>query len=97
MLTKSQTSDITRETIVVSWGKPRRSHYKLNMNSMSLGNPEAGGIGGAFRDSSGNWFLGFMKGVRKATNNRTELWDLLYGLRIAWKITTCLDRLTLTS
>ncbi|KAH0658343.1 hypothetical protein KY289_027091 [Solanum tuberosum] len=68
--------------IAVSWEIPRRYHYKLNMDSSSLGNLEVRGMGGVFSDSSENWVLGFMKGVPKATNNMTELCALLCRLRI---------------
>lgn len=78
LLTNSHTSDMPRKTIMVSWAKPGRNHYKLNMYSSSLGNPEVGGIGRVFRNSKGNWVLGFIKGVPKATNNMTEFGGLLY-------------------
>ncbi|OIT29361.1 hypothetical protein A4A49_65562, partial [Nicotiana attenuata] len=47
------------KTILVKWEPPATNFYKLNIDGSCEGNPGVGGVGGVFRDSRGQWTLGF--------------------------------------
>ncbi|XP_070002723.1 uncharacterized protein [Nicotiana sylvestris] len=60
-----------------------RGHYKLNTDGIAVGNPGKGSVGGVFRNSSGNWVLGFLGSLPDTTNTQAELLAVLKGLQIA--------------
>ncbi|OIS98531.1 putative ribonuclease h protein, partial [Nicotiana attenuata] len=72
-----------KRTILIKWQPPSIGTYKLNIDGSCLGNPGRGGIGGVFRDSNGNWILGFNMGFAYATNIQMEAMSLLQGLKLA--------------
>lgn len=46
-------------------------------------NPEKGGLGGVFRNSNGDWILGYAQALTKVSNVQAELLAIREGLRIA--------------
>ncbi|XP_059294747.1 uncharacterized protein LOC132047768 [Lycium ferocissimum] len=73
---------MARTTITIKWEPPDHTPLKLNTDGACQGNPGVGGIGGVFRDKSGNWVLGYMKGLPHTTNNLAELTAIMQGLRL---------------
>ncbi|XP_075092242.1 uncharacterized protein LOC142172509 [Nicotiana tabacum] len=49
----------------------------------ATGNPGRGGLGGVFRNASGNWILSYMGSIQHTTNTHAELLAILKGLQIA--------------
>lgn len=44
------------------------------------------GCGGVFRDSGGNWLMGFTREIGMCQPNAAELWAIIFGLEIAWNL-----------
>ncbi|GAU35481.1 hypothetical protein TSUD_384360 [Trifolium subterraneum] len=44
------------------------------------------GCGGVVRDSSGEWLKGYARGLGDCNIIMTELWGILEGLRLAWRL-----------
>ncbi|GLT95486.1 hypothetical protein SLE2022_131660 [Rubroshorea leprosula] len=64
------------------WSKPSHPSIKLNTDGSVIGNGKAAG-GGVFRDSNGNWILGFVRRIGSTDSLSTELWALRDGLKLA--------------
>ncbi|OIT21512.1 hypothetical protein A4A49_64036, partial [Nicotiana attenuata] len=71
-----------QKTIWVKCTPPLTNTYKLNTDRVAVGNPEKGGVGGAFRNAGGNWMLGYMRSIQHTTNTQAKLLALLKGLQI---------------
>lgn len=61
----SQNSKLARE---VKWSPPLDNYIKLNMDGSFFGNPGRSGFGGIFRNSIGEWMLGFTASCGVSTN-----------------------------
>ncbi|XP_075079940.1 uncharacterized protein LOC142165243 [Nicotiana tabacum] len=72
-----------KKNIWVKWEPPKNNNYKLNIDGPAAGNPGKGGLGGIFRNASGNWVLGYMGSIQYTTNTQAELLAVLKGLQIA--------------
>lgn len=55
----------------------------LNIDGAALGNPGKGGTREIFKNSSGDWILGYIGSLPHTSNTHVELITLLQGLRIA--------------
>ncbi|XP_019251153.1 PREDICTED: uncharacterized protein LOC109230076 [Nicotiana attenuata] len=78
LINRAPTKD---RTIWVKWTPPPTNMYKLNTDG--VGNPDKGGVGGVFRNTSGNWILGYIGSVQHTTNTQAELLVILKVLQIA--------------
>lgn len=56
---------------------------KLNSDGASKSSSSVAACGGVFRDSNGNWILGFAKRLGHASPFLAELWGILLGLQLA--------------
>ncbi|XP_071723058.1 uncharacterized protein [Rutidosis leptorrhynchoides] len=58
----------------------------LNVVESYMGNPGPPGVGGVFRNSSGNWLCGFLGVIETHFNLMAELLALFHGLKLAWDL-----------
>ncbi|XP_019229975.1 PREDICTED: uncharacterized protein LOC109210947 [Nicotiana attenuata] len=65
------------------WHKPPINTIKLNCDGAFSSTSNAAGMGGCFRNSNGDWILGYQKRTHAASPIHAELLALLEGLRIA--------------
>lgn len=63
---------------------PKGEWVKLNTDVSFRKEFGFAGCGGAFRDSNGNWLVGFYTNLRKASGVLAELWGLFLGLELVW-------------
>ncbi|GLU15130.1 hypothetical protein SLE2022_316500 [Rubroshorea leprosula] len=66
-----------------AWSKPHFPTIKLNSDGSSIGNPGLSGSGGIFRDSLGNWVLGYARNIGFSSPLAAELWAIRDGLVLA--------------
>ncbi|GLU17301.1 hypothetical protein SLE2022_336770 [Rubroshorea leprosula] len=66
-----------------AWSKPHFPTIKLNTDGSSIGNPGLSGSGGIFRDSLGNWVLGYARNIGFSSPLAAELWAIRDGLVLA--------------
>ncbi|XP_019235374.1 PREDICTED: uncharacterized protein LOC109215717 [Nicotiana attenuata] len=69
--------------IETRWYKPPKNAIKLNCDGALSSTNNAAGIGGLFRNSNGDWILGYQKATHAASPIHAELLALLEGLNIA--------------
>ncbi|OIT05141.1 putative ribonuclease h protein [Nicotiana attenuata] len=69
--------------VTTKWEPPTIHQLKLNIDGAFKGRFQQGGIGGVFRDSTGNWILGFTKTTTGPSPLYIELEALCYGLQLA--------------
>ncbi|KAF3946154.1 hypothetical protein CMV_027546 [Castanea mollissima] len=72
----------TRRQIVVRWGFPHSTWFKLNSDGSSLGNPRKVGGGGLIRNDKEEWLKGYARNFGFSTSVATILWVLRDGLRL---------------
>ncbi|KAH0665687.1 hypothetical protein KY285_026893 [Solanum tuberosum] len=73
----------SKHNIEVRWSPPAANVFKLNTDGAFLQGKHAGSIGGALRDSSGNWIIGFSIIFFAYSHVMAELQALHTGLEIA--------------
>ncbi|PKI59521.1 hypothetical protein CRG98_020049 [Punica granatum] len=56
------------------------------MDGISSGNPGVAGAGGILRDTDGNWIAGFAQKIGISTAVTAELWAVLTGLEMVWRL-----------
>lgn len=74
---------IKKSPLFISWYPPISPYIKLNTDGSALPNPGVGGLGGVFRNSEGQWLLGYCKHIPYATSLVAELLAIKEGLKIA--------------
>ncbi|XP_019257813.1 PREDICTED: uncharacterized protein LOC109236036 [Nicotiana attenuata] len=74
---------IKKIAIETRWYKPSINTIKLNCDGAFSSTNNAVGIGGTFRNSNGDWILGYQKRTHAASPIHVELLALLEGLIIA--------------
>ncbi|XP_075104148.1 uncharacterized protein LOC142178469 [Nicotiana tabacum] len=67
----------------IKWDKPPKDMIKLNCDGIFSSNNSAAGLGGAFRNSNGDWIMGFHNAIQAFSPTHAELMALLEGLKIA--------------
>ncbi|GLU17060.1 hypothetical protein SLE2022_334570 [Rubroshorea leprosula] len=75
-----------KQPLPIAWDPPPPEWIKLNTNGSVIGNPGLGGCGGVFRDSQGQWVLGFTRNIGFTTALATELWAIRDGLQLAFNL-----------
>lgn len=76
----------TRNLQLVSWSKPSKGYYKLNVDWSSLGNPVIAVVGGVIRDFQGQVIAGFFAHYELVSNIVAEGRALLDGLKLAYNL-----------
>ncbi|GKV49249.1 hypothetical protein SLEP1_g56010 [Rubroshorea leprosula] len=66
-----------------AWSKPHFPTIKLNSDGSFIGNPGLSRSGGIFRDSLGNWVLGYARNIGFSSPLAAELWAIRDGLVLA--------------
>ncbi|XP_070007256.1 uncharacterized protein [Nicotiana sylvestris] len=69
--------------IKIYWERPLPNKIKLNIDGAFLKEKIHIGIGGVFRNSSGNWIMGFTKSCYTSCSMQAELLALEQGLKLA--------------
>ncbi|XP_070029924.1 uncharacterized protein LOC142161974 [Nicotiana tabacum] len=69
--------------IKIKWYKLPKNVIKLNCDGAFSSTNNATGIGGLFRNSNGDWIIGYHKAIHASSSIHAELLALLEGLRIA--------------
>ncbi|XP_070014787.1 uncharacterized protein [Nicotiana sylvestris] len=72
--------------IKIHWERPPPNKIKLNIDGAFLKEKLHAGIRGVFRNSSGNWIMGFTKSCYTSRSMQTELLALEQGLKLAVKM-----------
>ncbi|KAF7812399.1 ribonuclease H [Senna tora] len=67
------------------WMAPDDGWLQLNLDSSHWHHNNRISCGGAFRDSCGNWVLGFAKNIGYGFTLKAELIGALTGLKVAWE------------
>lgn len=70
-----------KQVHAISWHKPNRGWFKLNVDGSSLNNPGESSAGGVLRNHEGLTQFAFAAYTGIGSNNRFELMALLLGLR----------------
>ncbi|OIT29739.1 hypothetical protein A4A49_59120, partial [Nicotiana attenuata] len=70
-------------TISIKWLPPTHLSLKLNIDGSFKGKYKKGGIGGIFRNSRGDWILGYLNSAIAYTPAYMELLALKTGLQLA--------------
>ena len=85
----------SRQRISVNWSKPPLNWCKVNLDSLSLGNPGQAGGGGLIRNDKEEWIRGYVRAIGSITSVVAELWPLRDGIRlcIALKLPTVIFEL----
>src|SRR4051812_10993501 len=73
---------------LIVWRKPDPPFVNLNIDGASKSNHGEAGIGGLFRDSNGQFILGFASYLGNASSMLTESKALLLGLYFAKELGT---------
>nr|XP_009594976.1 uncharacterized protein LOC104091358 [Nicotiana tomentosiformis] len=66
----------------VKWHPPKQNHFKLNIDGAFKDG--VGGIGGVFRNSKGDWVLGYYMQIPQSEYTYGELISLLHDLKLAY-------------
>ncbi|XP_019236284.1 PREDICTED: uncharacterized protein LOC109216573 [Nicotiana attenuata] len=74
-------SDKTR--IDIKWDKPPNGTIKLNIDGAFSSNNKVAGLGGTFKNSNGDWIVGFHKVSHAISPTHAELMALQEGLKVA--------------
>ena len=69
---------------LISWKPPNDNWWKLNTDGSSKGNPSLAGGGGVIRDW--RWCSGFMINIGVCVAVDAELWAVIQGLSLAWRL-----------
>src|SRR3954462_1387178 len=72
-----------RDFQLVIWKKPSSKVIKLNIDGASKGNPGDAGIGGLFRNSNGDFIIGFASYLGTTTSIMVEAKAIYFGLHLA--------------
>lgn len=70
---------------MVKWEPPRDGWMKINTDGASHGNPGRATAGGVLRDETGTWRGGYALNIGICSVPLAELWEVYYGLYIAWE------------
>ncbi|XP_009793304.1 uncharacterized protein LOC107782683 [Nicotiana tabacum] len=68
--------------IKIHWERPPPNKIKLNIDGAFLKDKFHAGIRGVFRNSSGNWIMGFTKSCYTYSSMHAELLALEEGLKL---------------
>uniref|UniRef100_A0A2C9V8R2 RNase H type-1 domain-containing protein n=1 Tax=Manihot esculenta TaxID=3983 RepID=A0A2C9V8R2_MANES len=71
-------------TTFISWSPPTMGWIAINTDGAVKGCPGPAGCAGVFRDSNGDWILGYQSALGTCTAIEAELWGILLGFRTAW-------------
>lgn len=74
-----------RVELMIGWKPPRVGWMKLNTDGASQGNLGLASAGGMLRDGDGEWCGGFALDIGRYSAPLAELWEVYYGLVIAWR------------
>ncbi|GLT96253.1 hypothetical protein SLE2022_138940 [Rubroshorea leprosula] len=75
-----------KQPLLIAWDPPPPEWIKLNTDGSVIGNPVLGGCGGVFRDSQGQWVLGFTRNIGFTTALAAKLWAIKDGLQLAFNL-----------
>ncbi|KAK8701491.1 hypothetical protein V6N13_019878 [Hibiscus sabdariffa] len=73
----------TPQLVTVAWTPPSPNWIALNTDASTIQPAGLSFVGGAFRDSLGNWKLGFHQAIGIMSPLHAELRNILIGLHIA--------------
>lgn len=84
----SLASRIKQQTnlIGIGWTKPPLSYLKVSIDGSLERTTERADAGGAIRDDKRKWIFRFIEQLGDCQTNEAEMWGLLHGLNMAWKI-----------
>lgn len=69
----------------MGWSFPPYQRVKGNIDGSVKQGSGAVACGGAFREDSGRWLVGFAKNLGMSNVLMAELWGILTALQIAWR------------
>ncbi|XP_070003146.1 uncharacterized protein [Nicotiana sylvestris] len=81
LLTQRELTTAQKHAIMVAWHKPHKG--SLNIDGAFRKRDNLAGLGGSFRDSNGQWIMGFQHHCLASSPLQAELEALKEGLYIA--------------
>ncbi|XP_075100579.1 uncharacterized protein LOC142176528 [Nicotiana tabacum] len=80
--TEKNTSSNKKVKTEIKWHKPPKNMIKLNRDGAFSSNNNATGLGGTFRNSNGDWIIGFHKAIQALSATHAKLMALPEALKI---------------
>lgn len=77
---------VTRQEKRIGWSCPCPSWLKLNTDGASKANGLKAAAGGLLRDEFGHWQGGCTQNIGVGSTLAAELWGVLQGLKLAWRL-----------
>ncbi|KAM3265309.1 hypothetical protein P3L10_002303 [Capsicum annuum] len=85
MVCKTNHQDRIHSNVAITLKRspPLSRELKLNTDGFTMANPWLGGLGGTFKNTNGDWVLGYYQYIPHTTPTMAEIFAIRAGLLIA--------------